>query len=176
MFSEHSSAMLRFAVVLVVISCAYAQLHSICHSNAQQLSEAEVISQWVVALDRNADGIITTGEVVLGFRDILGQDLSVSDEAILGMSREELVALGHSLSYSYTKHEFVQAWHAHFHDNIDFIGAVFDAFDTNHDGIVDMLEIEGILSLVLTYDDDGDDLIQEDELIRFFEHIYTCAP
>ncbi|MCI3341317.1 hypothetical protein MQA30_25445 [Escherichia coli] len=173
---ENSTVMFRLAVVFAAISCAYAQLHSICHSNVQQLTEAQVISQWALRMDRNGDGDMTTGEIVLGFRDILGGTLPVGDNLILAMDDDTLLDLGARLGYNITRHDFIQGWHQTFHDNIDFIGGVFDAFDTNHDNLLTMVEIEGILNLMKgSYDANQDGVIQETEFVKFFEHIYTCA-
>lgn len=74
--------------------------------------------------------------------------MPVGDNLILAMDDDTLLALGAQLGYSMTRHEFIQGWHQTFHDNIDFIGGVFDAFDTNNDDILTMVEIEGILNLM----------------------------
>lgn len=55
-------------------SCVSGQLHSVCHTNTMQLTEQQVITQVADLMDRNHNNIITSSEIVLGFRDILGVD------------------------------------------------------------------------------------------------------
>ena len=47
-------------------------LHSVCHSNHQQLTEAQVVKMLADICDRNDDGIIKEAEVVVGFAEVLG--------------------------------------------------------------------------------------------------------
>ncbi|MCI3311093.1 EF-hand domain-containing protein, partial [Escherichia coli] len=173
--SNHTATMLRFIATLLLISSACAQLHSVCHSNIHGRTEEEVIAQWAELVDRNHDGTVTTQEFVYGFSIVIGTPLPVDEAVILGMNEDLLLALGNAAGFRYSKHDFVQAWHQYFHDSIDFIESVFDFIDTNHNGFVDMAEVEEALNLMrATSDADHDGVLQVTEFIHFYTLLYSC--
>ena len=57
--------------LLLYTSYASAALHNVCHSNYQQLTEAQVINSLVDLCDRDSNGIIKEAEVVVAFAEIL---------------------------------------------------------------------------------------------------------
>ncbi|MCI3325514.1 hypothetical protein MQA28_26235, partial [Escherichia coli] len=169
------SIMLRLVILVVAVSCAYGQLHSVCHSNTMQMTEAQVIHQIGLLMDRNRDRIITEGEIVLGFRDILNGSLPLSDETILAMDARALLDLAGLFGYTLLREEFVIGWTTRFHDSVEFVEATFDAFDTDGDGELQMSEVEGLLELMVrTSDANGDRRLQESEFEHFFTYIYSC--
>ncbi|MCI3311115.1 hypothetical protein MQA17_25605 [Escherichia coli] len=140
-----------------------------------QLTEQQVITQVADLMDRNHNNIVTSSEIVLGFRDILGVELPVSDFLILAMDEAALLDLAALFGFELLREDFVNGWVARFHDSPEFVGAVFDAFDVDGDGVLLMGEVEGILNLMrATSDADHNRVITRAEFIHFFTYIYSC--
>nr|KAG5696111.1 hypothetical protein BaRGS_020512 [Batillaria attramentaria] len=120
-------------------------------------------------LDLNKDGELNTGEVVVGMAHILGQDLSVSEEVILGMNEDALIALARLLNtVQVSEHDFVRTWHDTFGDCEDFSTALFRSFDANRDSILTIQEVEGILFHVRQVSGNLDGHITTQEFHDFF--------
>ncbi|PVD32854.1 hypothetical protein C0Q70_08301 [Pomacea canaliculata] len=166
-----------FFILACFLGAAAAQLHTQCHSNAQQLREVEVVALVADIVDRNEDNIITVGEFVVGFADILQYQLPLSEGVILGMTREALVALAAAAGLHITKEEFVTRWHARFGDSMEFARATFEAYDTNHDGGLSVFEIESIVDHVLEREDNGDGKVSGAEFRAYLLWVYgpPCA-
>ena len=73
--------------------------------------------------------------------------------ALADMSSSELINV--ASGFSFEKEAFVHAWHIRFHDNKDFVRAVYDVFDTDADGLVNAIEIEGLIGLALHHGGDS---------------------
>merc|ERR1712243_205764 len=171
--ADHNTVtMLRLIVTLLVAGYASAALHGICHSNHLQQTEQQVVSQLADRCDRNSDGIIAEAEVVVAFSEILETTLPLSEADILAMDYNTLIGIAGLFGFSIDCHHFIQQWHNTFHDNVEFIGATFDAFDDNKDGIWSIMEVDGILKHILATSDDGDGIISKAEFTAYFMSIY----
>ncbi|XP_025092369.1 uncharacterized protein LOC112562953 [Pomacea canaliculata] len=163
-----------FALVILtgLLSTVFSQLHNECHTNAQLLREEEVVALVADLLDRNQDNIITVGEVVVGFGEILNYQFQTSEALILQMNLQQLVALAAQYDLSIDKEHFVQKWHERFGDGLGFVRATFDAYDENKDGKLSILEIENIVKHALATSDNGDGLLRASELRAYLLFIY----
>ena len=65
------------------------------------------------------------------------------------MTSEELMMV--ASGFSIERETFSHAWHVRFHDDIDFVRSIFDLFDADSDGLVNAIEIEGIIGLALEH-------------------------
>nr|KAG5696112.1 hypothetical protein BaRGS_020513 [Batillaria attramentaria] len=119
----------------------------------------------VAIVDIDVDGVLTIGEVVVGINRIL---VPVSDETILGMNEEALISMADLFGVSVSKQEFVTGWMNQFYDCEDFVSAVFDAFDDNKDGALNVRELEGILGHVRLVSGNYDQTITTQEFHDFF--------
>ena len=72
--------------------------------------------------------------------------------ALADMSSSELIHV--ASGFSIEKEAFVHAWYIRFLDDKDFIRAVYDVFDTDSDGLVNAIEIEGLIGLALHHGGD----------------------
>ncbi|XP_025092580.1 uncharacterized protein LOC112563078 isoform X2 [Pomacea canaliculata] len=152
-----------------------AQIHSVCHSNSQDLREEEVVALVADLIDRNQDNVVTVAEIVVGFADILQFSLGISDGLVLGMNSTQLLVLGAQIGVVIDREHFVDKWHNRFGDAKDFARATFDAYDVNDDGQLSLLELEQILDHLMTVVDDGDKIISAREFREYLLFIYkTC--
>nr|KAG5696116.1 hypothetical protein BaRGS_020517 [Batillaria attramentaria] len=71
--------------------------------------------------------------------------MPMSDETILDMNEETLISMADLFGVRVSKQEFVTGWMNQFYDCEDFVSAIFDAFDDNRDGALNVRELEGIL-------------------------------
>ncbi|KAL8566221.1 hypothetical protein ACOMHN_063111 [Nucella lapillus] len=147
-------------------------LHGICHSNHLQMTEEQVVIQLADICDRDSNNIIRESEVVVGFSEILGTTLPLSEDMILAMDYEGLLGIASLFGFSVDRQDFIYSWHARFHDNHEFIGATFDAFDSNHDCTWTIQEVDGILNHMKASVDDGDGVISRTEFVNYFIAIY----
>ncbi|KAK7089214.1 hypothetical protein V1264_024536 [Littorina saxatilis] len=139
-----------------------------------QQSEDQVINQVVSGMDEDADGVISRKEVLVFFADLLGIQLGGLVDLVADLTNEQLLMAAAGLSIH--KDTFVKAWHRRFHDNLDFVGATFDRFDINGDGLMNALEIEGIVNNALNHGDRNQDgQLEKDELALFLEVIYKVC-
>ncbi|KAK7087543.1 uncharacterized protein [Littorina saxatilis] len=164
--------LLYICVVLVVIGANTAQdLGAICHSNTMQHTEDEVITKIVQAMNTDFDSVITRKEVLIFFAELMGIQLGSLIDIVANLSNEQLLMAAAGLSIE--KESFAQAWHARFHDNLDFVYATFDRFDVNKDGLMNALEIEAIVNKALIHGDQNHDgKLETNELVSYLETIY----
>ena len=73
--------------------------------------------------------------------------MGIASDLLGNLTTEGLLQVAAGLRIE--KHTFTKAWHHHFHDSMGFIKATFDVFDTNGDGFLDGMEIEGIIDTAL---------------------------
>ncbi|XP_076434603.1 uncharacterized protein LOC143274618 [Babylonia areolata] len=163
--------MLGFVVTLLAVSTASGALHGICHSNHLQMTEAQVVNQLADLCDRDSNGIIKEAEVVVAFSEILGTTLPLSEDMILAMDYDGLLGIADLFGFSVDRHDFINSWHARFHDNHEFIGATFDAFDNDKNGVWNIQEVDGILNNIKATSDDGDGIISRAEFVNYFTAI-----
>ncbi|XP_025092537.1 uncharacterized protein LOC112563051 [Pomacea canaliculata] len=166
--------MLSYLAFLGVLCVASAQLHHTCHSNAQQLREEEVIALVADLLDRNNDGIITAGEFVVGFGEILGYQFQTPEAQLIVMNSTQLLTLAAQYGIVIDKEHFVQKWHQRFGDSVQFARATFEAYDDNKDDKLSVLEIENIRLHALARADNGDNILNEQELKNYLKFVYSC--
>ncbi|XP_025092371.1 uncharacterized protein LOC112562954 [Pomacea canaliculata] len=160
-------------VVLTSLLCtAFAQLHNECHSNAQLLREEEVVALVADIIDRNQDNIITVGEIVVGFGEILDYRFQTSEALIEHMTLEQLIALAAQYGIIIDKEHFVQKWHERFGDSQAFIRATFSAYDNNKDDKLSILELEGIVLHALMTVDNGDRILSAKEFRDYLLYVY----
>ncbi|XP_025092711.1 uncharacterized protein LOC112563162 [Pomacea canaliculata] len=167
--------MFSYIVFAGLLCTALAQLHSTCHTNAQELKEEEVVALVADIVDRNQDNVITTAEVVIGFGDILGYQFSMAESLMLSFSTQQLLALAAQVGILIDREHFVQKWTERFGDSAAFARATFDAYDENKDGQLSALELEHILKHVYHVSDNGDGILTAREFREYLLYVYKAC-